>query len=125
DFRRMLDALCPAQVGDMDEAVDAIFDFDEGAEVSKITNATLDNGSGRITLGEILPRIFHQLLHAQRNAAVGGIDAEDNRIDLVAGLDQLGGVLEALGPGHLREMNEAFDSLLELDERAVVGDRKN
>ena len=125
DFRRMLDALGPAQVGDVDEAVDAILDFDEGAEVGEVANATLDDGSGGITLGEVLPRILQELLHAERDAAVGGIDAEDNRVDLVAGLDQLGGVLEALGPGHLREMNEAFDSLLELNERAVVGDREN
>ena len=125
DFRGMLDALGPAQVGDVDEAVNAILDFDEGAEVGEVANAAFDHGAGGITLGEVLPRILHQLLHAERNAAVGGVDAEDNRVDLVAGLDQLGGVLEALGPGHLGEVNQAFDALLELDERAVVGDRKN
>ena len=78
-----------------------------------------------ILVGQVLPGILEELLHAQRDAAVGGVDAENHGVDLVAGLDQLGGVLEALGPGHLREVNQAFDALLELDERAVVGDRKN
>src|ERR1700739_2698299 len=58
DFRRMLDALGPAQVGDVNQAVDAILDFDEGAEVGEVANATFDNGSGRITLREGLPGIL-------------------------------------------------------------------
>src|SRR5215469_3771199 len=125
DLGRMLDALGPAQVRNVNQAVDAVFDFDEGAEVGEVAYAAFDNGSGRVALGEVLPRVFEQLLHAERDAAVTGIDAEDDRLDLVAGLDQLGGVLEALGPGHLGEVNEAFNSLLQLDERAVIGDREN
>ena len=54
-----------------------------------------------------------------------GIHAEDNRVDFVAGLDQLRGMLHALRPGHLGDVNQSFDALLELDERAVVGDREN
>ena len=34
-------------------------------------------------------------------------------------------MLEAFGPGHLREVNKAFDSLLQFNERAVVGDGKD
>jgi len=33
DLRRMLDALGPAEVGDVNQAVDAVFNFDEGAKV--------------------------------------------------------------------------------------------
>ena len=78
-----------------------------------------------ILIGQVLPRVLEKLLHAQRDAAVGGIHAENHRVDFVARLDQLGGMLEALGPGHLGEVNQAFDALLELNERAVIGDRKN
>ena len=74
---------------------------------------------------ELLPGVFLQLLHAERDAAVAGIDAEDDGVDLVAGLDQLRRMLHALGPGHLGDVNESLDSLLELDERAVVGDRED
>ena len=125
DFRGVLDALGPAQVGDVDEAVDAVFDLDEGAEVGEVADAALDNGAGGVFVAEALPGVLEELLHAERDAAIGGIDAENNGVDLVAGLDELGGMLEALGPGHLREVNQAFDALLELDKRAVVGDRKN
>ena len=37
--------------------------------------------------------------------------------------DELRGVLHALRPGHLGDVDEALDALLELDERAVVGER--
>ena len=63
-----------------------------------------------------------KLLHAEGDAAVVGVDGEDEGVDLVAGFDQLGGVLHALGPGHLGDVDEAFDALLELDEGTVVGD---
>jgi len=36
----MLHALGPAQIADVDQAVDSVFDLDEGAEVGQIANAT-------------------------------------------------------------------------------------
>ena len=73
----------------------------------------------------MLPRILEKLLHAERDAAVGGIDGENDGLDVVAGLDQLGGVLHALGPGHFRDMDEAFDALLQLHKCAIVGDAEH
>src|SRR5579862_2280695 len=124
-FRRMLDALGPAQVRDVYQAVDAVLDFDEGAEVGEVANPALNHGAGRIALRQVLPGVFEQLLHAQRDAAVGGVHAQNHGLHFVARLHQLGGMLQALRPGHLGEMNQAFDALLELHERAVVGHREN
>ena len=86
DFRRMLDALGPAQVRDMYQPVDAVFDLDEGAKVSQVADAPFDHRSGRIALGQVLPGILQQLFHAQRNAAVGRIDAENHRLHFIARL---------------------------------------
>jgi hypothetical protein len=66
--------------------------------------------------------VLLQLLHAQRDAAVVRVDAQNDGIDLIARLHQLRRVLHSLGPGHLGYVNESFDSLLQLNERAVVGD---
>ncbi len=41
------------------------------------------------------------------------------------GLTIFDGCFIRLRPGHLGDVNESFDALLELDERAVVGDREN
>ena len=54
-----------------------------------------------------------------------GLTAEDDGVDLVAGLDHLRGMLHPLGPGHLGDVDQTLDALLELDERAVVGDRED
>jgi len=47
------------------------------------------------------------------------LDAEDDRIELLTDLEQLGGLGDALGPGHLGDVHEALDARLDLDERAV------
>src|ERR1017187_3687585 len=116
----MLDALGPAEVGDVNQTVDAVFNLNEGPKVSQVADATLDDGAGGIALSEVLPWIVEELLHAQRDAAVSRVDAEDNGFNFVARLHQLGGVLQPLRPGHLREVNQAFDALLQLNKRAVV-----
>src|SRR6185312_3591647 len=84
-----------------------------------------DDGAGGVTLAEVFPGVFQKLFHAQGDATVGRVDAKDDGLDIVAGLDQLRGVLEALGPGHFREMDQALDTLLELDESAIVGNREH
>ncbi len=109
----------------MDEAVDTVFDLDEGAEIGEVANATLNDGAGGVLVLKLLPGIVLELLHAERDAAVVRVDRENKRVDLVAGFDELRRVLHALGPGHLGDVDEAFDTLFELDEGSVVGDRED
>src|SRR5262249_20562894 len=45
--------------------------------------------------------------------------------DFLADRQQLRWVLQPLGPGHLRNMDQAFDARLDLDEGAVVGQADN
>ena len=52
-----------------------------------------------------------------------GVDVEHDRLDHVADGDHLRRVLDAARPRHLADVDEAFDALLELDERAVVLER--
>src|SRR4051794_5978137 len=87
DFRRVLDALGPAQVGDVHQAVDAVFDLDEGSEVGEVANAAFDDGAGGVALGKVLPGVLQELLHAQRNAAIGRVHAENDCLDFIPGLD--------------------------------------
>src|SRR5581483_967094 len=124
-FAGVLDALGPGEIANVDEAVDAVLDLDEGAEVGKVTDAALDDCTGGVLVFEMLPGVFLELLHAERDAAVVRVDREDDGIDLVAGVNHLRGVLHALGPGHFADVDQALDALLELDERAVVSDGEN
>ena len=66
--------------------------------------------------------ILQRLLEAERDAALGGVDLEHLNLDLLAGRNDLAGMDVLLGPRHFRDVDEAFDARLQLDERAVVGD---
>ena len=62
------------------------------------------------------------LLQAEADAVRLLVDAEHLALDLLAHGQELRGVLDLLGPGHLGDVDEPLDALLELDERAVVGE---
>src|SRR5579859_7224731 len=106
----------------MNQAVDAVFNFDERSEVGEIADAALHGHADREFLMQRIPGIRCQLPHTKRNAALDRVYVDDDALDFVAHIDELGWMLHALGPGHLADVNQAFDSLLKLDERAVVGD---
>src|SRR5271166_5448509 len=104
----------------MNQAVDAIFDFDKGAEVGEIANASFHRHANRELLMQRIPWIGSQLTHAERNAALRRVHVEHDALDLIADIDQLRGMLHALRPSHLTDVDESFNSLLEFDERSVV-----
>src|SRR5262245_11734742 len=122
-FRRVFDALGPGDVGDVDQAVDAVFYLDKRAEVGQVADAAFDPGSDAIAIRERLPRVRLDLLDAEADAPVVRIDFEHLRLDLLTDRKELRWVFDALRPRHLRDVHEAFDARLDLDERAVIGDR--
>ena len=118
----MLDALGPAQVADVDQSIDAVFDLDERAEVGQVANAAFNRArppgylSCKLSHGFVAScRMPSEMRRSVR------IDAEHDAFHLVADIDQLRRMLHPLGPGHLADVDQAFDALLQLHERAVVG----
>src|SRR5262245_20318925 len=122
-LRRMFDALGPGDVGDVDEAVDTVFNLDERAEVGQVADAALDPGPDAVAIGQRFPRVRLDLLDAEADAAVVRIDLEHLRFDLLSDRKELRRMFDAFRPSHLRDVHEAFDARLDLDERAVIGDR--
>ena len=59
--------------------------------------------------------------HSERNAPFLRIHVEHYAFNLVANIDQLGGVLHALGPRHFADVHQALNTLLQFDKGAVVG----
>src|SRR5262245_29757753 len=121
-LRGMADLLRPVQIGHVHQAVDALFDADEHAEVGDVLDLSLDAAADRVIEPHQLPRIGLRLLEAERDAAVGGVDVEHHDVHFLADLEHLGWMRDALGPRHLGDVHEAFDARLELDEGAVVGE---
>ena len=123
DLGRMLNALGPTHIRDMNQAIDAKLDFDESTERGEIPDLPRDPRSGRILLGQRQPGVLLGLFDAERDFLLTRIDAKNDRFDLVIDGDELRRVPHVAGPAHLGDMNQSLDALLQLDESAVVGDR--
>src|SRR5215469_9828461 len=112
----------PVEIGQVNHAVDVAVEAEEQAEFGLVLHFALDHRAGRIFLDEDLPRIAHRLLEPERDAALDRIDFEHLNLDLLRRRDDLAGVHVLLGPRHLRDVDQAFDTGFEFDERAIVGD---
>jgi hypothetical protein len=78
---RILDALGPADVADVDEAVKTLFDFNESAELGDVADFSGDDGAYRIFIGNEQPGIGERLLDAERDTAVARFDVQDDDVD--------------------------------------------
>src|ERR1700735_2479201 len=81
--------LGPRHFGDVDEALDAGLELDEGAVVGDVGDAALEAGADRILGLDALPRIVEQLLHAERDAVGLVVDLDDLDFDLLADVENL------------------------------------
>src|SRR5216683_1355876 len=79
-FVRILHAAGPADVADVHQAVKALFDFDERAELGDVAHLAGDDSADRILLRHQQPGIGLRLLDAQRDAAVARLDVQDDHI---------------------------------------------
>ncbi len=115
-----LDALFGADLADVDHAFDAFCDLHEGSELGEAGDGAFDYGAYGQLVGDLGPWIAEGLLEAEGDAALGEVDAEDDGVYGFAGLEEVAGLADFFGPGHLGEVNHAFDAGFELDEGSEV-----
>ena len=120
DLARMKVFLRPAHLRDMDETLNAILKFNEGAVISDVGHTTRQLGADRILGDDAIPRIGHELLHAERDALRVGIDLDDLNFDFLTDFNNLARMRHAL-PAHVGDMQQAVDAS-KIHESAVVGD---
>src|SRR5262245_13927857 len=123
DFRRMLHALGPAHIRDMNQPIDTRLDFYERAEAGEVADLPRDARADRVLERQHHPRILLRLFHAERDLLLVRIDLEDDGFNRLADRDELRGVADVSCPAHLADVHETLDARLELDERTVVRDR--
>ncbi|EKD68375.1 MAG: hypothetical protein ACD_47C00667G0001 [uncultured bacterium] len=102
----------------MQKAFYALFDFDERAERSEMRDLAFDSGADRETRFYIAPRIFGEVLIAERYFLFGRVDLDYFNFDRIARFQHFVSVVEALGPRKVGYVDEAFDAFFEFDERA-------
>src|SRR5258705_3517706 len=104
----------------MDQAIDTVFNFYEGAEVSQVSDAAVNSCANLIALVKCLPGILLHLFHPQADTTGFGIDTEDFDLDRITRIDNFTRMLDTLRPAHFRNVDETFHSILQLDKGAVV-----
>ena len=119
-LRGMLHSLRPRHLADVNQAFDALFEFDERAVVGDADDASGDVRADGITMLSIEPRIGRELLESERNALLVFVVLENLDLNLIADVDQILGVSEA-SPGHVGDVEQAVEAA-EIDERAVLGE---
>ncbi len=119
-LRGMLHALGPSHLADVDQAFDALLEFDERSVVGDADDASADVRALGITVLGIEPRIGRELLESQRNALLLFVVLQNFDLNLIADVHQIFGMSEA-SPGHVGDVQQAIEPA-EIDERAVLGE---
>src|SRR6266849_712622 len=125
DLRRMLDALGPRHVGDVNQPVDTRLDFDECAEGREVADLATQPRADGILLRQRHPRILLGLFHPERDLLFSFVHLQDNRLDRLADGYQFRRVAHVARPAHLGDVHQPLDAGLEFDKGAVVRDRHN
>ena len=89
DLRRVLDALAPRHLADVDQPLDAGLELDERAVVGQADDLAGQARADRIALDHVRPRIVHQLLVAERHALGRRVVLQHDDVDLVVDLEEL------------------------------------
>src|SRR5574344_1862717 len=101
------------------QTFNALFDFNEAAIVSQVGHATGQASAFWVTLSDSDPRIFTQLLQAQRHTSTLAVELQNLNSDFVANVDDFGRMLDAL-PSHVSDVQQTVNTA-QIDECAVVG----
>ena len=86
------------EFGTVDEPLDALLETDEDPEIGHAGHGSGNLGSHRVLFLDSVPRVREQLLDAEGKLLVLAIDLEYDRLDLIALLELLAGMLDLLRP---------------------------
>src|SRR4030042_2540247 len=76
----------------------------------------------RISFCNEVPGIGFDLFHPQGDPAFHRIAIKSHYFQKVADVDDFGRMFHLFAPGHFRNMNQSFDSLLKFDEDDIISD---
>ena len=98
-----------SQLGDVNQTLDAVFHADERTEGNKLGDLAGNDLADGVGPGEGLPRVLLSRLERQGDALAVEVDVQDLDRDLVANLDDLGGVVDVL-PGQLGDVDQTVNA---------------
>jgi len=113
----------PIHFGNVYQAFNAFFDFNEAAVVGQVGHATSQFGTFRITFSDSYPRIFAQLFQAQGYTGTFAVELQHFNSDFVAHVDDFARMLNAF-PGHVSDVQQAVNAA-QINECTVVSEVLN
>src|ERR1700676_1641004 len=116
----MLGFFRPAHFGCGDQAFDSLFQLDENAVVDDADNFAFYFAAGGIFFRGVDPGIWHQLLQAERDALLFLVELQNDDVQLLLRLHDVGRMLHA-APAQVGEVEQTVDAA-EIGEGAVFGD---
>src|SRR5699024_3789306 len=119
DLVRNLDVAL-SQLGDVNQALDALLDADECAERNQLGDLARNDLADRVGAGEDAPWVFLGCLQGQGDALAVQVDVQNLDGDLIADGDDLRRVVDVL-PGQLGDVNQAVNAA-EVNECTEVDD---
>src|SRR6266508_1077786 len=119
DFRRMGDLSRPRHFGNMNQPLDAAFQFDESAVVHQADYLALHSRTDGIFFCHGVPRIGSELFHAQGNAFLLAVEFEHDDFDFFAHSNDLRWMVDP-PPRHVADVENAVDAA-EIDEGTIAG----
>src|SRR5437868_1364859 len=109
--------MLPRQLGDVEQAFDAVADLEEGAVLLDLRDFPLDDSAGRETLLDVIPGILPQLAEAEGDARCIGVELDDLDLHVLSHLENIADVGHAV-PREFGNMDEAISGA-QVDERAI------
>ena len=106
----------------MDQAFNPIFQFNESTKVGDVGNCTGNMVVGHQLVTDILPRVFIELLDAERKALIGGVEVKHDSLDGFPFFVDLAWVFKAFTPRDIRDMNEAVNIVFDADKETEISD---
>jgi len=79
----------------------------------------VDGLADHVTVLDLIPGVGLELADAEGDFLLLLVDAQDDGFHFLADVKDIRGPGDALGPGEFGDVDEAFDPVLEFDERAV------
>src|SRR5579859_7757764 len=115
----MLHPLRPGHFADVDQAFNALLQFDESSVVGHAYDASVNMSAHRIAMLRVEPRVGRELFEAERHALFFFVVLQDLHLNLVADVDQVARMRQA-SPRHVGDVQQSVDSA-HIDKGAVFG----
>ncbi len=104
----------------MNEAFNAIFQFNKCAVIGDVGHLALDLGANREFLGDDFPWVFVQLLHTQRDALCIWVDTHDLHLHALANGEYIRRMVHAL-PCNVSDVEKTVNTA-QINKCAVISD---